>query len=1722
MALERVDIVVKAIGAGKAAQQIDRIRISAAGAAAATSRLENTTVRSGTAVRKAGGNFRRASRDVGLFSKEISTTRKTLSVLRAGLVVFATGFVIQGLLNFADTLTTVRNRIRLVTSNTKELNAVQRGLIDVAVKSRTPLDAVAVLFNRMARSTGHLRYTYQELLNLTEAIALAGTISGATSQEFRNALIQFSQGVAQGKLRGDELRSVSEQFVRLADVVGAAFGVSGAQIIALSKRLDGLPTDKILGELFNQLERLRGEFNDVNITIDQAFTNFGTRLVEFFGALAYATNFAEEVNNGLTFIADNLLTIFKILGAFAALTVFNLITHQVVILHRTIGGLVGFIAAAPFQIGEALGKIYVSLRSVENATAGLHFIRNLQSGINVFATRSAFLLTNLAVAITRFTGFTQLHNQLLGVQRAFRRAFTGDPTRAVGAFGRILTNVHGPVFRVSAELGRAAIATKLWQAVTTGANKVAAAFTARMWALSNALAALPARALFAATQIGLVFARFAGLSVLQTQLEAVRHTLRVAFAGSNWVGATAFGRILANVNSSLFQTRVATAALNFHLATTARILPTLALYFRLFQAQALLGLTQLSLVFARFAGLRVFQLQLEAVRFTLLAAFSQKNWRGAVFFGKALTDLNTAMIGTRVATAATSLRLAVLSNIIPFATALFIRFGLALRDSITASLARATVNLGRFNVYLTGFGSVLPALTARLAAFGAAVRLYAVTAFYTSVRAIERFNVYLAGLGGLLPVISARLAAFGVVIRAHVLTAFYTSITAIERFNVFLAGAGNLLPFLANQFAVFGAAVRLYVLTGFYSSVRAIERFNVFLAGLGNLLPVLAARFTAFGAALRGLFLQGGALRAISSFNLRLLSINTLTQTLRSGVTGLTSAFRSLSIAGISAAFLSLGKRIQGTTKAVIASSAALVNFGKAAKGASAATVALGTASAATVATTKSIAGASVVATVATAGLTKNKIGLLRGLVSFRRTGLSLLGMFSKIIPQIKFFAIGLAVLYGAFELLDKITGGFLRRTGVKFIEFLSRVADFLGFEGLGDVLGRVSDVRSLGKAADDLAKLTKEVKEFKEEISPGEEIRKNFNELLNLRSRAFKSILDPAPDVFTRTNPAYRKAQQQIQNQQNITTQGNQFGISGFVQAGGQPQLPDQFITTRAVTPQTYQSHLREYGDLADAPFTRDGEEGIDQYFLAATRALAGLDNGTFEYLETQRVFNELIEENAHFAGIFREGLVNLRDEYRSNGREAVGLNTDMDDYNNTMKLLDGQLAHIIGTEEELNIARKIARRTVLGQETAHLELESRLISLRENMNKLGLTQKELSVREEQLIDEFIKGTDAIEAREDALENLISFGTGGEVFTKLDSEIFKINQGLQETRDYLIEIGRVDAAASIRDLTDEQVRQLRIQGRRDEIGLTNKFGVLAQRLTDIEFLKNSTDELDRAAASTEELALQQEYLLLQAAGADTELQKYQLSMLALDRATGLTAETVQRLREALKAGFAGDEDLTGFAKFLDDLRKEVEKGPYKDLFKGLQDSFREFVKTGKTDFDSLIDHFQDKLIDFYFDKAVLSFGERFLESNPNFGSIDSIGGFLGAAGNFLGFGGGGDTSATSSTYKSSDSVIGDFLKNLPGNNFGSNFQIDGNNSIPINRDSIDNRVVPVRANLGENIQVTPRGKRPESGTRNIMANITINTPDADGVKKSEAQIRRMLAQALNQGNTGR
>lgn len=251
-------------------------------------------------------------------TKSIYTTESSMLSLSRVAVALGAALSVKQIAEYADAWATVNNKLSNSVRPTEQLADVTQRVFDVTQATRSSLDATATLYARLERGTRQYNTSAADLAKLTTIINQGFVVSGATAQEAENAIIQLSQGIASGVLRGEEFNSVAEQGSRLMVALADSLGVGIGELRAMAAQ-GKLTTDVVVNGLLSQGTAIGKEFANTTTTISQALQVAGNNVTKFFGENSTVKTGAAIFNDAVVTASENIGVLSAALTAAAAI-----------------------------------------------------------------------------------------------------------------------------------------------------------------------------------------------------------------------------------------------------------------------------------------------------------------------------------------------------------------------------------------------------------------------------------------------------------------------------------------------------------------------------------------------------------------------------------------------------------------------------------------------------------------------------------------------------------------------------------------------------------------------------------------------------------------------------------------------------------------------------------------------------------------------------------------------------------------------------------------------------------------------------------------------------------------------------------------------------------------------------------------------------------------------------------------------------------------------------------------------------------------------------------------------------------------------------------------------------------------------------------------------------------------------------------------------------------
>lgn len=216
-------------------------------------------------------------------------------------------------IRMGDAWVMMQAKLRIATGSISAAVEAQEMLYNMSQQLRTPLEETTKLYTRLVPALQGMGKSSQDAANVTEGVALALKLSGATAAEASSVMLQFSQAMNAGKLNGAEFNAVAEGAPLILKALEESLGKTRGELKKMGA--EGKLSSVALTEALDaQLPKWRKQFESLPLTFDGAMTQLKNTMLKSIGQFNEATKFTEKLAAGVKFVADNIGTLAQILG----------------------------------------------------------------------------------------------------------------------------------------------------------------------------------------------------------------------------------------------------------------------------------------------------------------------------------------------------------------------------------------------------------------------------------------------------------------------------------------------------------------------------------------------------------------------------------------------------------------------------------------------------------------------------------------------------------------------------------------------------------------------------------------------------------------------------------------------------------------------------------------------------------------------------------------------------------------------------------------------------------------------------------------------------------------------------------------------------------------------------------------------------------------------------------------------------------------------------------------------------------------------------------------------------------------------------------------------------------------------------------------------------------------------------------------------------------------
>jgi tape measure domain-containing protein len=169
----------------------------------------------------------------------------------------------------ADDMRLLAARVEVAAGSMERGAEAMNALARISARTQTELQANVSVFTRLNSSIMQMGGAQQDTLRITELLAMAIKVSGASAGEAASAMTQFGQALGSGQLQGDELRSLLENAPYLMKQLAAGIGVPVGALKKLGEE-GKLTADVVTAALTKAAGQIETDFKKLPQTFEAA------------------------------------------------------------------------------------------------------------------------------------------------------------------------------------------------------------------------------------------------------------------------------------------------------------------------------------------------------------------------------------------------------------------------------------------------------------------------------------------------------------------------------------------------------------------------------------------------------------------------------------------------------------------------------------------------------------------------------------------------------------------------------------------------------------------------------------------------------------------------------------------------------------------------------------------------------------------------------------------------------------------------------------------------------------------------------------------------------------------------------------------------------------------------------------------------------------------------------------------------------------------------------------------------------------------------------------------------------------------------------------------------------------------------------------------------------------------------------------------------------------
>lgn len=246
-----------------------------------------------------------------------------MNMIKGAVAAYASVQTIGKVMDLSDQLTSTTARLNLMNDGLQTTQDLQNMIYLSAERSRGAYQATADAVSKLGLMAGDAFSSSEEIIAFTEQLNKQFTIAGTEAAGIDAAMLQLTQAMGSGVLRGEEYNSILEQAPNIIQAIADYMEVPKGQLKDMAAEGE-ITAEIVKNAMFAAADETNAKFESMPKTFSQIWTSFQNTALMAFQPVLQRLNDLANSEGFQTFVNGAIEALSMVAGI--AVEIFNLIT----------------------------------------------------------------------------------------------------------------------------------------------------------------------------------------------------------------------------------------------------------------------------------------------------------------------------------------------------------------------------------------------------------------------------------------------------------------------------------------------------------------------------------------------------------------------------------------------------------------------------------------------------------------------------------------------------------------------------------------------------------------------------------------------------------------------------------------------------------------------------------------------------------------------------------------------------------------------------------------------------------------------------------------------------------------------------------------------------------------------------------------------------------------------------------------------------------------------------------------------------------------------------------------------------------------------------------------------------------------------------------------------------------------------------------------------------